>query len=231
MKIGELLKNKRIEKKLTLEQVYYATRIPPQVLSALEEEKFDILAGKVYVKSFLKKYAEFLGIDSNEIAKAYLSTLSEPTPSLSVGSLPKERVEQRRIFKRIVLSLILILIIFILLNFLFHSFKKFSTKRREKKTFKPVPQETFFVPLKEDLILKIKAKKDTWIQIKADGKVVFQHILKAGTEDSWKAKENFELWVGEVKNITLSLNEKPLEIKGEGIQKGIIIDHRGIRKE
>ncbi|MCM8783277.1 MAG: DUF4115 domain-containing protein [Candidatus Omnitrophica bacterium] len=233
--IGETLRKKRESKKLTLESVYQATRIPPHILSHLEKEEFDKLAGVLYVKGFLKKYAEFLGLNSSEIVNTYLSSLSQTEPpSVTPVASSKEVFsifKNKGIIRKIIVGLVLVIAVFLLFKTISFS-KKISAMRKEKKiSLKEKPAESLFIPKKEALILKIKAKKDTWIQLKADGKIVFQHILKTGTEDSWNAKENFELWVGEAKNLTLFLNEKPLEIKGEGVQKGILIDHAGLHRE
>ena len=76
---------------------------------------------------------------------------------------------------------------------------------------------------------KIKARKDTWLQLKSDGKVVFQHILGGGKEESWEAKDNFELWVGDAESLTLSLNGKPLGSLGRGVKRDILINRQGLQ--
>ncbi|MGE4357565.1 MAG: helix-turn-helix domain-containing protein [Candidatus Omnitrophota bacterium] len=232
LNIGETLRKKRESKKITLEDVYRATRIPPHVLSLLEKEEFDKLAGVLYVKSFLKKYAEFLGLDSKEIVNAYVSSLSQsdvsPQPKITPPS-PK-RPLNKKLLSRIIIGISLVALLIFRLSASSRKLPQAKKEKVEKRTSEIKRSKEFIIPRKETLILKIKAKKDTWIQLKSDGEIVFQHILKAGSEDSWKAKERFELWVGEASNLNLFLNEIPLEIKGKGVQRGIIIDHTGLHR-
>ena len=66
MEIGVRLKDARIARGLTLEDVETETKIRRKYITALEEEQFDLLPGKVYAKAFLKTYVRFLGIDLGE---------------------------------------------------------------------------------------------------------------------------------------------------------------------
>ena len=62
--IGELLKNRRVEKDMTLADVHEATKITVENLAALEENRFEIFSSRVYARAFLRDYANYLGIDS-----------------------------------------------------------------------------------------------------------------------------------------------------------------------
>lgn len=71
--IGAILKKERESRKITLEQVEEATKIRRKYLDAIENEKFEVLPGEVYVKGFVATYLKYLGIkdraDVNEILK------------------------------------------------------------------------------------------------------------------------------------------------------------------
>lgn len=71
--IGEKLKHAREKKSLTISQAQKETRIYSTILTALEEGRCDEMLPKTYVKSFLKKYSEYLGMGSNELVKEYLT--------------------------------------------------------------------------------------------------------------------------------------------------------------
>lgn len=60
--IGEILKQERTIKNITLEQVEEATKIRRKYLEAIENEQFEILPGEVYVKGFITAYLKYLGI-------------------------------------------------------------------------------------------------------------------------------------------------------------------------
>jgi cytoskeletal protein RodZ len=64
--IGEILRSKREEQKLSIEEVAQETQIRSKVLKAIEEENFDVLPA-TYMKSFVKKYAIFLQVDQKSI--------------------------------------------------------------------------------------------------------------------------------------------------------------------
>src|SRR3989338_1400026 len=69
--IGGVLKEARNKKSISLEEVHSRIKIHPRVIQLLEEDKFDKLPSPVFVKSFLKSYAEFLEVNPEEIVRAY----------------------------------------------------------------------------------------------------------------------------------------------------------------
>jgi cytoskeletal protein RodZ len=77
--IGGKLRKAREGRSLTLDQVQKQTRIHTAILSALEDGKGEEILSSTYVKSFLKKYSEFLGLDSTDIVKDYSVYRKEKT--------------------------------------------------------------------------------------------------------------------------------------------------------
>ena len=71
MNIGNALKEARAKKEITLEEVHAKIKIHPRVLQLLEEEKFDKLPSPVFVKSFLRSYAQFLEVNADELVDNY----------------------------------------------------------------------------------------------------------------------------------------------------------------
>lgn len=69
--IGELLREARQEKGMSLEEISRETKIAVRLLHALEEGDFSGFAGKVYFKGALRNYAETVGIDSRELFALY----------------------------------------------------------------------------------------------------------------------------------------------------------------
>lgn len=69
--IGDALRDQRLSAKIDVQNVEDATKIRAKYLRALENEEFDLLPGPSYVKSFLRTYAEFLGLDGRELVDAY----------------------------------------------------------------------------------------------------------------------------------------------------------------
>ena len=69
--IGELLKNARQKKNLTIEKVAIANRIQFHIIEALENGTADNNLSQVYVLLFLKKYALFLHLDADSVVADY----------------------------------------------------------------------------------------------------------------------------------------------------------------
>jgi transcriptional regulator with XRE-family HTH domain len=69
--LGESLKEARQNKGVSLEKAEEETRIRKKYLQALEEEDFSIIPSEVYVKGFLRNYAIYLGLDTEEIKALY----------------------------------------------------------------------------------------------------------------------------------------------------------------
>lgn len=63
--IGASLREARTRRGLSAADVHKAIRIRERYLTALEEERWDMLPGEAYTKGFLRTYAEFLGLNGN----------------------------------------------------------------------------------------------------------------------------------------------------------------------
>lgn len=71
MTLGERLKKIRSDKRMSLSEVSRATRIRADYLENIEEGNYEKLPVDVYVKGFLRSYAEFLGVDEEVLIKMY----------------------------------------------------------------------------------------------------------------------------------------------------------------
>jgi transcriptional regulator with XRE-family HTH domain len=61
--IGASLREAREARGLSLDDVRSALRFRERYLTALEEERWELLPGEAYTKGFLRTYAEFLGLN------------------------------------------------------------------------------------------------------------------------------------------------------------------------
>lgn len=78
--IGDSLREARSRRKVGLSEVEKATRIRVQQLEALEQEQFDLLPPDPYRRSFLREYAEFLGLDGDLYTSEYDRRFAAPEP-------------------------------------------------------------------------------------------------------------------------------------------------------
>ncbi|MFH0804998.1 MAG: helix-turn-helix domain-containing protein [Patescibacteria group bacterium] len=69
--LGERLRKVREEAGLSLGQAAQQTQIRQQYLEALERGTYGLLPGPVYIESFLKRYAGYLGVSSDYVIALY----------------------------------------------------------------------------------------------------------------------------------------------------------------
>ena len=71
MGVGEHLKEIRIKKSISLEEIEEKTRIRKKYLQDIEAENYDSVPGEAYTKAFIKSYAECLDLDPGEVLRIY----------------------------------------------------------------------------------------------------------------------------------------------------------------
>ena len=69
--LGSLLRTSREERHIDLDAVVEATKVRRHYLEALENEEWETLPSQVFVKGFLRSYAEFLGLDTDTVLDHY----------------------------------------------------------------------------------------------------------------------------------------------------------------
>src|SRR5215213_5524654 len=69
--IGSTLREARMRQRIDIADMEVRTKIRAKYLRALENEEWDLLPGPTYVKSFLRTYAEALGLDPKLLVEEY----------------------------------------------------------------------------------------------------------------------------------------------------------------
>jgi flagellar biosynthesis protein FlhG len=72
---GKMLKQIRERMGMDLKTISLETRIPPKILELMEEENVERLPAQVYLKGFLRGYAQCLGLDPKKVIEDYLHSL------------------------------------------------------------------------------------------------------------------------------------------------------------
>lgn len=251
--IGSVLKEARNKKSISLEEVHSRIKIHPRVIQLLEEDKFERLPSPMFVKSFLRSYAEFLEVNPEEIVRQYeKGDHKEPTQILYLK--PAAAYERKTLLNfdksLLVLPVILLVILvagasaFFLVKKAAHHFKGKGVVVTKKETSKAAAEnksnsENWLrqprlgnfpkVGEKESLRLKIKAVDLVWLRITCDGKVLFQSVLKRGANETWTANDHFEIWTGNASGMELSLNNFNIGSPGKGVIKKMLISREGVR--
>lgn len=71
LEVGNSLREARRRRGVALSDAEAATMIRSRYLDALEHERFELLPAGPYARSFLREYAEFLGLDGDILAAEY----------------------------------------------------------------------------------------------------------------------------------------------------------------
>ncbi len=237
--IGVILREARVAKQLSIEQVAKGTKIHPSVIRKIESDDFKSLPA-VYVKSFLKIYSEYLGLEKADIMRRFESSegprVEKITPVVSVDKTKgygKEvvlmacrrvvsfltvlgRALKRMDFKPLLILLIAVFLVSGVIKLIKNSGKSAKKKPQAVVAVSPKAESKKNLPAAKaekqaDILLTIKSKSNTWLQVKSDGKVLFQGVLAKGRAEGWAAKEKFELWIGDAGAVELEFNGKILE--------------------
>ncbi|MBI3333851.1 MAG: DUF4115 domain-containing protein [Candidatus Omnitrophica bacterium] len=254
--IGERLKSAREAKGTSLEEAARLTKVQSRILQAIEEDRVEEVLNGAYAKIFLKKYAAFLGLDGQAVLDEYRSmrgSVAEP-PTMPLQPQASSETDSSSL-KRILLLAGAGLMFLVGISFLgyltldLYQGLSHPGAQREPRPAAPAkgglttgrwpaapskgaqPQAAkLLVPRSQPLKLAVRTKADVWMQVKADGTVIFQNVLAKGAQESWTADQELELWTGNAGAMELFLNGHSLGSPGSGVKKGIRITREGIKQ-
>ncbi len=223
--LGKLLRSQRESQKISLKEVAKNIKVRETILSALEEDRHDLLPPPTYVKGFLLSYAKYLKLDPDEVLQHYeppmkrepLHILSPPPPSKA-----KEKMLWNTKQILIVIGVLLGSLLFFYFFFPFSShppIEPISTRPtlEEKTSLPPDSPETFSPSIleKKTISLRMRAKEETWVSLQVDDQSKKVTTFKPGEEISLQAIKDIHMIVGNAGGLQLILNENPLERLGE----------------
>ena len=237
--IGSRIKAARESKGISIDQAQKDTLISGKILSAIEADRAqEMISGPVYVKSFIKKYANYLGLDGASVAEGF--TGEKPAFKDQISVLGKDDkwggppAGIKFPVKKIIYAAIGILVILFAVKLIgfagsktmafFKSRPKAESKAVAVKP-RPAPKAAAVpavqVPKGENLILSLKVRADVYLKLRADGSVIYDGILKKGSSERWEAKESFEISASKAEALSADLNGTPVSPLGKGVIKGL----------
>jgi len=80
---GARLRRARLRRGIDVEKIADVTKINPTYLHFIENDQYEDLPARVYVRGFVVSYARCLGLDAERVASSYLQFLTEATPESS----------------------------------------------------------------------------------------------------------------------------------------------------
>jgi cytoskeletal protein RodZ len=185
--LGERLSKIRSEKRITLSEVSRSTRIQMKYLEYLESSRYDKLPVDVYVKGFLRSYAQYLGVD-----ESYLIKLFEREKEIH-NNVKKDNKE-KKIFKPIKFSSFIItpkaLVAFLIIFFVglgfFYLYRELSIFISNPRLAVIEPMENFSVESKTIKVEGLTEKdsklfiNDQQVIVDENGKFSEVLILQSG---------------------------------------------------
>jgi cytoskeleton protein RodZ len=96
--IGQTLRETRLRNRVDITEVEAGTKIRAKYLRALENEEWELLPGPTFVKTFLRSYADYLGLDSRQLVEEYKQRFERPSHLEQTRIAPRAsaRHERRR---------------------------------------------------------------------------------------------------------------------------------------
>jgi cytoskeleton protein RodZ len=77
--IGATLREARMRARIDVSEIEAQTKIRAKYLRALENEEWDLLPGPTFVRSFLRTYAQALGLDDKALVDEYRRQYEQPS--------------------------------------------------------------------------------------------------------------------------------------------------------
>lgn len=228
MPIGENLKNARMRKGYSFEFIEEATKIRTKYLQALENDDYAVLPGPVYAKAFLRTYAKFLELDTDEIIDEYNAIKS--TPISSAIDNPKDKELEPitegngKKWRYVVAGLAVVSLL--AFNTWYNSgnrsednkteLPKTAQEQQKPNTTKTKTPENKQPQQIQGVRVVLKVTDDpSWMQVVADGNTVFSGTVRPGEMKDFQAQEKIFLHVGNAGAVQVNVNGKDLGLLGE----------------
>lgn len=258
--IGKELRDLRLLKGISLKEISEITKINLKYLEFLEENNFHFLPEvyvraflKNYVraldgdeKKFLNAFDEILHpyeIKASEISENKIisdtktekieASAEEISKTIKRFFIGKSNIITLRNVSFLIGALVVIILILILIMTQENKREKNNAQVASEKMYEEVQEKSNIfdnIASDDSLILGIKAKDSVWIQIKMDNSVTQEVYLRNGQSQKFKARDNFQLLIGNAGAIALYLNETELPFTGvKGSVKRIKVDKNGIQ--
>ncbi|PYQ51802.1 MAG: hypothetical protein DMF59_06705 [Acidobacteria bacterium] len=227
---GEELRREREIRGISLKEIADATKISKRFLEAIERNDHRTLPAPVFTRGFIREYARYLGLNSDEIVNRYNFAAAgddriEKSPHLerlTHRDLPPKKgipPPYARIDRNVYI-LLLIIAILAAATFVAMRHKKATaeaakiesaiTPPRPRPVVKP-PAEAGAPQTQPPMRLSIEVSDDSFVILDADGKEVINTTLRRGAHRTVEARDSFHFrTVGNAAGIKLALNDVPL---------------------
>lgn len=217
--LSTVLKKARLAKDISIDYIVAETRISKHVIEQIEAENPVNLPEPVFLKGFIKAYAEIVGLDPDKIIRLYQKEngISENTPENPEQHIASNNFVFRK--KNYTVQIIIAVVVFIFLGVLIVTSNKSTTEDEN-----PVSQENVQaadetseknVKNADGYKLEVECVEETVLKISTDGEQVVEYSLLPEEHLALKAEKNFNILINNTCGVTLFLNNKVVEVPGK----------------
>lgn len=126
--MGGRLYDARKKKKLTIEEVEEGTKVRAKYLEAIESDSWREFPSKIYVYGFVKRYADFIGLDGVKILEEFKTQFCQPSKSTFSRNLADQsRLNKFVITPKIILGTMVVVAVAVIVGYLVIAINKFSS--------------------------------------------------------------------------------------------------------
>ena len=229
MAFGRYLRDIRIKKDISLDDISQSTRILKSTLLTIENEDHAKMPARIFVKSFLRAYAGDIGADGEKAVEHYEISRQYWINNTRAAANPS-RGKEKGFWTRLIIGLgMLIGVIGLSLyleslirvtpsqntNFVSKDIRPHESAEKAvtKTPLNPVTRDKKKHP--EKLLLKIMTIEPTWLKVVIDGESVREYSLKPKDRLALEASTEFNLLIGNARGLNLTFNNKPVIITGK----------------
>ncbi|MBP1764064.1 MAG: putative transcriptional regulator [Firmicutes bacterium] len=229
--LGELLRKERESRGLSLKDIENAVNIRVLYLNAIENGEYHIIPGEVYLKGFIRNYANYLGLNGAEIVDLYRKNQTPPPQQIiSETIIPAQQtspntsrfLKNRKILAGFAVGCILLGTGWYVLSSGPSTPAGSSLVSSRQSVTAPAPIAKIDQPAVQTIVITAKFSDQCWTLITADGKEVYEGIPQNGTSMTWTAKQTLIIKVGNAEAVDLIFNGQNVNKiggKGEVVEK------------
>lgn len=237
LKVGDILRRARIEKKYSIEDVEQAIRVSIQHITAIEEDRLEVLPGRVYALGFIRAYAEHVGLDSNKILELLKQQSGEKISVKEQIAPPETQLDNYELPSLKVFIFIFVLCAGIILFKNFYSGSAFLSSGDIPQIPKDLKSQTTLLAkpdVKKEIIVTdnpdkkepepvttnqivLKAIENVWLEIRDENRVtLFSRVLSTG-EEYWIPVDSkgLSMTLGNAGGLQISVDGQALPLLGK----------------
>jgi hypothetical protein len=236
--IGATLQEARMRARIDISEVEAATKIRAKYLRAIENEEWEMLPGPTFVKSFLRTYADHLGIDGKLLVEEYKLRHEPPPTEAELQPIGQSLREPRRLRAPrppriprgwiVGLSMVGLLVVLIILGSIGEEGDETPVATQPTNTApapRPRPRPR---PTVANLVLIPTGEVYVCLRNAGDQLLVNETLTPDGGRRSFRGRR-FRLTVGNA-SLTMRVNGKEMGVEPSATATTFEINPRGRRK-